>query len=404
MATVYLHIGLPKTGTTALQNFFSKNGKALEQNSACFPDFNLRYVRADQQFRVAYVRNAHFLVKAWESLVTPTPNKTYLSVLDQLGELGKRYDKIILSDESLYFFGEKFPGSWPVLKADLEKKGLTLCVIAYLRRQDSFAESYYRQMVRVAVTELSFSEYQDAFRDKYKLDYDAYMNYLSGVIGRENVFFRVYERGQFHGEEQTIYSDFLDVMGLSLKDGFVIKKEIYNTAPDDSLLELRRILNHLPDPDRYNQLLMNGYRAILRDRAAEGVPQKTTFFGPGEQAAYLEDFAESNSRFAKEYLGREDGTLFYDSGDEGLPEYQVITEDLLRDTILYYAKVAELLEEQNNALRAELKDMRAEWKDSRNSLRAELKDVRECVFFYRLRRKYRYLKEKITNRFHLAQE
>lgn len=357
MATVYLHIGPPKTGTTAIQNFLEKNKEALEKNGACFPDFNLRYIRPDHYFKVAYVRNAHFLVKSWKSILTDKPNATYLSVLEQLGELGKKYDKIILSDESLWIFGDKHREGWSVLKNDLEKKGLKLCVIAYLRRQDSFALSYYRQMVRVAITELTFDEYWETLQRKYPLDYYAYIEYLAGVIGKENVFFRVFERGQFRGEEHNIYSDFLEILGLSLKDGFILDKEIYNTAPDDSLLELRRTLNHLPNPDRYNQLLMNGYRAILRDRAEER-PPKTSFFRPGEQTAYLESFSESNSRFAREYLGREDGTLFYDESDTELPEYRVITEDLLRDTILYYAKVAELLEKENDKLREEFEEVR----------------------------------------------
>lgn len=357
MSTVYLHIGPPKTGTTAIQNFFENNKEALAQNNACFPDFNLRYIRPDHYFKVAYVRNAHFLVKAWRSLLTDKPNATYLSVLDQLEELGKKYDKIILSDESLWIFGDKHREGWAVLKSDLEKRGLKLCVVAYLRRQDSFVLSYYRQMVRVAITELPFYEYWDTLQNKYPMDYYSYTKYLAGVIGKENVFFRVYERGQFRGEEHNIYSDFLEILGLSLKDGFVLKKEVYNTSPDDSLLELRRILNQLPNPDRYNQLLMNSYRAILRDRAEER-PPKTSFFRPGEQTAYLESFAESNSRFAREYLGREDGTLFYDQSDTELPEYEVITEDLLRDTILYYAKVAELLEKENNKLRAEFEEVR----------------------------------------------
>ncbi len=397
MATVYLHIGLPKTGTTAIQSFLAKNKKALRKHSACFPDFGYRYLRRDHYVHIDSVRNAHFLVKAWESLVTDTPNKTYLSVLDQLEELGKQYDKIILSDESLWLFGDLCPDAWTVLKSDLEKRGLKLCAIAYLRRQDNFALSYYRQMIKSAGTGLSFYDYMDnVFKDKYQLDYFSHLEFLSGILGRENVFFRVYEKGQFQGDEHNIYSDFLDILGIPLKDGFVLEKEMYNASLDDSLLELKRILNQLPKPDCYNYLLSGHIRAMLNDRDPEKLHEKTSLFHPGDQSAYLESFAESNSRFAREYLGREDGTLFYDDTDMELPECHVSTEDLLYDVILYYAKIVQTLEKQQKQME---KQLETQMKTQYRSLRAEFVDVRECVFLYRLRRKYRHLKNKFKARF-----
>lgn len=43
MPTLYLHIGTPKTGTTALQNFLPANEEVLEQHGICYPDFGFRY-------------------------------------------------------------------------------------------------------------------------------------------------------------------------------------------------------------------------------------------------------------------------------------------------------------------------------------------------------------------------
>ena len=56
MPTLYLHIGTPKTGTTALQNFLPANEEVLEQHGICYPDFGFRYAG------LGVHRNGHFLV------------------------------------------------------------------------------------------------------------------------------------------------------------------------------------------------------------------------------------------------------------------------------------------------------------------------------------------------------
>lgn len=56
MATLYLHIGTPKTGTTAIQNFLPLNKSLLNEQGFCYPDFGYRY------YGVNRYRNGHFLV------------------------------------------------------------------------------------------------------------------------------------------------------------------------------------------------------------------------------------------------------------------------------------------------------------------------------------------------------
>ncbi len=77
----------------------------------------------------------------------------------------------------------------------------------------------------------------------------------------------------------------------------------------------------------------------------------TTLFRPGEQAAFLESFSESNQRLAQQYLGRENGQLFLDMEVKDLPQYQVNNEELLRDSIIYFGRTIQILEEQNVLMR-----------------------------------------------------
>lgn len=360
MASLYLHIGMPKTGTTAIQTFLNDNAEVLERNKICFPDFGFRYPR------VGVLRNAHFLFyvetdESGEFITTPAYPKAYAkyrSALDQIGELGKHYDKIILSDEALWRRKSSRPAFWKGLKKDLESKGLTLHLIVYLRRQDDFAQSMYRQKVRSFHTCLTFSDFLKNFTESYPLDYPAYLNMLSECVGRENISLRVYESRQYRGEEKNLFSDFLDVLGLSFSDGFEVKQPLCNIALDDSQLELRRILNTLPEPPYKTNALLNGMEYVPLQNPNPKGTGKTGFFKPGEQSAYLERFAESNAKLAREYLGREDGVLFYNRPETDLPESEANTRSLLYDTILLYGRSTQLLEQEIKEIRAEVEDIK----------------------------------------------
>ena len=93
-STLYIHIGTPKTGTTALQGFLAKNRKTLQEHGAVFPDFGLVYKG------VAKNRNAHFLV-ATKDPFRAKEMGVCMKILKQQAAL---YPKILISDESIWTF------------------------------------------------------------------------------------------------------------------------------------------------------------------------------------------------------------------------------------------------------------------------------------------------------------
>ena len=93
-STLYIHIGTPKTGTTALQGFLAKNRKTLQEHGAVFPDFGLVYKG------VAKNRNAHFLVATKD----PFHAKEMGVCMKILKQQAALYPKILISDESIWTF------------------------------------------------------------------------------------------------------------------------------------------------------------------------------------------------------------------------------------------------------------------------------------------------------------
>ena len=373
MATVYLHIGHPKTGTTAIQNFLCNNAGALGQHGICFPDFGFRYPK------VSFRRNAHFLAAEYDSETHTAdfsrPSEDYQKAFEQISELAKTYDRILLSEELLWRIGSNDPDFWTNTKADFDRLGLELKVIAYLRRQDLFVQSRYRQRIKTGET-FSFYEFLNTIASTaYPLDFYTAAEKICSVVGKENLIIRIYEKGQFQGAEHTLLSDFLDIFGLSITDGFHSEDKAYNLSYEGTYLEMKRFLNALPEPVKKASVLSGSFREIHDSVPyALGVADRRSLFAPGEQEAFLAQYLPSNERLAREYLGREDGILFYDPFEE-LPQEKPDLEELLRDTILVYGRAiqkldrsAESMERQAQRLEAEIQKLH-----STSSLRNRIK-------------------------------
>lgn len=353
MATVYLHIGLPKTATSSLQYFLNEeeNRKILKEHGICYPDTGCRYKQVSNR------RNAHFLV-AFGNEFTDHKNKdqlheVYENGLDALAELAEHYEKIILSDESIWKRGYTRKAFWPKLKEDLAKRNLDIRIIVYFRRQDLWLESYYAQKIRAG----KFSDTINAFIDflksnDYPLDFYHYLNELSALYGKEKLLIRVFEEAQFHGNEKTIYSDFLDIFGLPLNHDFKIRQERYNARYEGDLLECRRILNSLPEYQTAFHPMRDSFN-LLRDMRSINSGEQFFYLEPQQREQFLSSFTESNERLAEEYLGRQDGVLFYETPGE-LPIYQVNQYELTRSVALVCAKKISDMEIRNEKMEREL--------------------------------------------------
>ena len=148
MPTLYLHIGTPKTGTTALQNFLPANEEVLEQHGICYPDFGFRYTG------LGVHRNGHFLVTGnykdeFGNRVPEKEEADYQEGLRKLEETGKKFSKIILSDEGIWKQSitdrENF---WERLNKDLKRIGFDIKIVVYFRRQNLFVQSHWAHKIK----------------------------------------------------------------------------------------------------------------------------------------------------------------------------------------------------------------------------------------------------------------
>ena len=98
-------------------------------------------------------RNAHFLIYAAEDVADREEKKEKIAQVRESGfqildGLAKEFPNIIISDELIWQRSSKKPGFWKNVKAQFEKIGCDVKIIVYLRRQDLFIQSFWRQSVK----------------------------------------------------------------------------------------------------------------------------------------------------------------------------------------------------------------------------------------------------------------
>ncbi|MBR1628288.1 MAG: hypothetical protein IJ679_03340, partial [Lachnospiraceae bacterium] len=235
MSTVYLHMGMPKTATTALQRFFLQNTKALNDRGFAYPLMPFHFDNVPQ------ARAAHFLTLFREKKKHPEWKEGF----EVLKETAKEYENILISDERMWSVQRK-KGFWKQTKKGFADAGLDWKVIVYLRRQDEQMESHWNQKVKEPKTHMSesFAEYLEMGLYKYMpFHYDEALDRISQRIGKENIIVRVYEKQQFVGG--NIFADFLNALGLGFDADFQMPEYTANVRLPGNAVEIKRMVNAL---------------------------------------------------------------------------------------------------------------------------------------------------------------
>ncbi len=172
MTQLIIHIGMRKTATTTLQNYFKD--KYFNNLNFIFSKHNIRnvsqvnYSLSDTLFHIIEKDKVNFI--SYENLI----------YFDYEYGIFKDYEKyktrIIPTHKSIYKLNEELEK----LKNKIDYK-LDISIIIVLREQLSFIESYYKHNVKRKFTTKPFNEFLlDLDLDKFKYSY--YINELDKLF------------------------------------------------------------------------------------------------------------------------------------------------------------------------------------------------------------------------------
>lgn len=298
MTRLIVHIGAPKTGTTAVQKFLFRNRGALAQQGVLYPAGGM-------------LNGAHHLIGAAifpgrvNRLKGVRQDEVMARAVDEIRQeiASRNPGTVVLSTE--YLWGELSSANIRRLLDPF--RDMTLEVVAYLRRQDLFAQSLYVQAVKGGYAS-SFADWIKMVPSSAKGGFNLHRVLAAwrdcGLDVR--VIARVYEKDQLNGD---VCADFVAAVCPQAKVTLAESRKVVNSAPDTATIEILRRVNAICADKEVAQHLRREISAVSPPRSPFA---PLTYLPPGDAESFLEQFAASNEKVAREFLKRDDGVLFRD--------------------------------------------------------------------------------------------
>ncbi len=317
---LFVHIGAPKTGTTALQHFLHDQRKLLVREGVLYPDGGIHRSAHHVLGAAVFPGRASRLDGLTRDEALKTSVDAIRTEIDQVDP-----HTVILSTE--YLWGDLSPANIRRMLAPFGD--CRIHIVIYVRRQDLLAQSLYVQAVKGGESR-TFGAWLRQAREGAKagFHFDRVMDAWRDSGVKTEIIVRVYEKGQLAND---IREDFMNTVAPGSRIELPHDR-IANTSPDITTIELLRAVS----TGVVDKVLANNIRRrLIAKSPPRTLFEPLTYFGPGEAAAFVEEFAESNAIVARRYLGREDGVLFRDpppveaGGDAASPSPRAVLDRLV---------------------------------------------------------------------------
>lgn len=327
-----IHVGTPKTGTTAIQQFLCLNSVMLQQFGWYYLDLqrgtDIKSNTEEVDFTGAKLLSK--VVDLKSGWCVDTEHTIWREMWKLLKGLLRESD-VILSEEMIWRWN--MTSFFEACKREYDN----IEVIVYLRRQDRYIESWWNQEVK----ERPFrSEAFDAYIKNNKdatLHYLERLNKLSSTIGKERVKVRAYEKKQFLGARKDVISDFLATISVfpNWEDCIINTSE--NEGLYGNVLEIKRNLNAvLVKEDAVARQVQLAFRAINATHGTKtSIRHIEGYFSPDQRVEFLNRFSEENDEIARKYLNQK--KLFLDENLE-IPEYKTDWSTMYADLIRIFGQ------------------------------------------------------------------
>lgn len=307
-----LHIGMDKTGTTAIQSLLNENRSLLlKRHRLLYPRTGQWEDHSHHPFAFSIFGQHGFDLSQLQGLFR------------SLKKESARAGRVLLSSECLFKAPtrEEFATFLEMVKDQFGH----VRVIAYVRPQEDWVESRYKHAI------LSGAGIDlEALKKPFFCDYLRYLDHWSDIVGVGNVTVRPFERVQFVGG--NIYADFLALLGVPMEEDIRLPTAALNASLGLGCVEFKALCNdigfHGAEERRLNELL------IEHTRRKRQTGHRDRLLSPTARRMLRESYASVNNDIAAKYLDADRTDLFVgqDSGspNEWVP-YSGLGQEGLRE-------------------------------------------------------------------------
>lgn len=282
---VVLHIGSPKTGSSALQNFFLKNREPLARAGYYYPEhgFDTNGISG------GHSRLGISLLDKQESLA----ERTFREYIE---EAKRQNQTLLLSAESFY----SLPAAVKALT-----NGLKCRVICFFRDPAEYVVSIYNQSVKRHYNTVKLETF-------CKRILSAEQHQASGLLiyhwaeqfGMENISVLEYQKPT--SADAGLEKIFLSELGIDSQQytEFEYNKKPINRAYNESVLEFKRRLNHVIDKDSksQNNKIDHILQSISDTQSADRIENVATQVLKDTYALLNAKFKDSNEKIRSDFF------------------------------------------------------------------------------------------------------
>lgn len=326
-----LHIGTEKTGTTLLQSWLYNNRQALSENGIFLSD---RIQKPNNRKLVGYFVQR---LDDWcrqQGITTREQRSRFFDgfLKDFEAELRAaepNHHTMIITSE--HFHSRlRAPEEMKKLKNFLDRNFATVTVLCYFREQSQMAKSAYSTTVRVASSATSEQFFEKVSPDNYYFNFLEIGRNWSGLFGRQNCDFRIYDRARF--PENDLCLDFLSCLPQSLDRSSL---SFDRTQGNESLSRvetvLYRLINEHEPYFRPNSGGVNRRNGKLKQAVSRCESLKLGEISMPQSEEVIERFKETNTKFFREFFNSE--VLFQkpdaqDRGSSIAVDFKNLSQDL----------------------------------------------------------------------------
>ena len=304
---VVIHIGMTKTGSTALQNFLLINNKNLISEKMFFPLTGLHINMDLRPGRTA----------GHQSLLINNLKNGNDDVIEELNnELSnqKEINTILLSAENLFHSADEEL----IMNIYNTYFGCDVKIIVYLRRQDTWTESIYNEAISGGHARET-RKFNRFLKNRIKEGYLNYYNILKkwrDAFGKDKIYLRVYEKSINNG---GIINDYCKIIGINRNNNYAIPLPTLSnhTYLSKEKIEFLRNINKLPFEDLNIPYKLYMDKLVLYIQSKH-LRQKPVWMRKKDRVKLLNKFDEMNNIISKEFYNSE---KLFPSIEEYCPKY-----------------------------------------------------------------------------------
>lgn len=314
-----LHIGVMKTGTTAVQRVLTAQREALLARGVCYPaspslpDHMLISLAFSRQRANAPPRHPGRL----EGMSVGQRIARFLREFEaEMNSLPAHVRKVLIVAESLQT-SLRDPQEVQALAGFLKPLFGEIRVVVYLRRQDQFSASNYSQNLRRGVLQAPDLALHGA---PGAIDYQALLALWAGAFGKQALSPRIYDRATLVNRD--IVADFADAAGIALDMDAAAAVAVTNTSLNEGGQSLLAALGRHLQANWQGEggwSLSPVWRKLVEhaNATASGRGWQPT---RAEAIAYMARFAASNEAVRAAYFPQRESLFSNDFSD--LPKHR----------------------------------------------------------------------------------